>query len=207
MQAVHRFQCSAEQKQPSATRTTGNPQMDVWCMPSKEQCEKCSGTWYDYPGLGEYWTIIRSADVATALPYENDKGGNPECMQGVVMMDQQCISYWDLPWDYRCATVMSISLPLGRGTEDAFAAGVMHGRLGTPTRRQTSVILTTLYFARTIRIRMALVMTARTSKVQAFSTCRTHLLGSTGYRPRGACHIPLLRVARHRWPGPADEMV
>jgi len=44
-----------------------------------------------------YWELIKSADVATELVYKNVSRGNPSCLQGIVFMDQTCVSYPDLP--------------------------------------------------------------------------------------------------------------
>merc|ERR1712151_712150 len=52
----------------------------------------------------DFWHLIPTADVAKKLPYNNARSGNPECMQGLIYMDQQCTTESKLPNNYSCAT-------------------------------------------------------------------------------------------------------
>eukprot|EP00440_Ansanella_granifera_P027668 gb/GFBE01030059.1/.p1 GENE.gb/GFBE01030059.1/~~gb/GFBE01030059.1/.p1 ORF type:complete len:289 (+),score=38.11 gb/GFBE01030059.1/:1-867(+) len=55
-------------------------------------------------GQGDYWELVKSKDVGQSLTYLTSRDNVPECMQGLVWLDQQCNTYWKLPWSYGCRT-------------------------------------------------------------------------------------------------------
>lgn len=67
--------------------------------------EEASGNW---TGYGQYWELVNSDSIASTLPYLRSNSGAPWCMQGLVWMDQQCTTYWSLPWNYGCRTALGI---------------------------------------------------------------------------------------------------
>lgn len=56
------------------------------------------------PGEGDVWELIQSQDIAEELEgtYMQNREDVPQCMQGIVWMDQECTTRQKLPQDYGC---------------------------------------------------------------------------------------------------------
>jgi len=55
------------------------------------------------PGYGKYWKLVDAYKVADELKYSraSDKNPLPECLQGLVYLDQQCLTYDQMPEEER----------------------------------------------------------------------------------------------------------
>jgi len=70
-------------------------------------CSHCAPS-CPLPGEGDVWALIGDYGIAEELEGTNMKniqdGAVPQCMQGMVWMDQQCTTWHKLPWGYHCVT-------------------------------------------------------------------------------------------------------
>jgi hypothetical protein len=69
-------------------------------------CRHCVPKQY-HPGEGDAWELIGDFNIAEELEgkYMKNKQDVPQCMQGIVWMDQQCTTWHQLPLGYHCVTI------------------------------------------------------------------------------------------------------
>jgi hypothetical protein len=69
------------------------------------------------PGEGDVWELINDEHIAEELPYLKNRGDVPQCLQGLIWMDQQCTTWHEMPWGYFCATLDGLEV------QDEFTTG------------------------------------------------------------------------------------